>query len=192
MSRREFTMIGLGVLILAQLAVPLSMIQKRELALRSGQVFRFRTAPVDPYDAFRGRYVALSVVPNTVPVPAGSEFRRGQRVYALVATNAQGFATFSGMSLDRPDHGDYISVTARYHHSNQSNLAVRVPFDRYYMNEKIAPEAERVYREHSRASRADESRDAYVTVRVRRGFAVLEELYVADTPIAEFVKADGK
>ena len=43
----------------AQLAVPASLIWKRERTLRQGHVWKFRTAPVDPVDAFRGRYVAL-------------------------------------------------------------------------------------------------------------------------------------
>jgi len=43
----------------AQLAVPGSLIWKREHTLRQGNVWKFRTAPVDPVDVFRGRYVAL-------------------------------------------------------------------------------------------------------------------------------------
>ncbi len=184
MNRRETTLIALGVLILAQLAVPLSMIQRREVTLRKGRVFRFETAPVDPYDAFRGRYVALSMSSRSVPVEAGSEYFRGERVYALLATNEQGFASFTGISRERPEHEDYIEVRSRYHRRGKGELWVRLPFDRYYMNEKLAPKAERVYREHSRRGK----RDAHVNVRVRRGFAVLEELYVADMPILEFLK----
>ena len=37
-----------------------STIYKRESVLHHGRVFKFQTAPVDPVDAFRGRYVALS------------------------------------------------------------------------------------------------------------------------------------
>jgi uncharacterized membrane-anchored protein len=42
------------------LTAPLSRIWKYESALRRGKLHRFRTQPVDPYDAFRGRYVTLS------------------------------------------------------------------------------------------------------------------------------------
>ena len=50
--------------------------------------------------------------------------------------------------------------------------------------EKAAPAAERAYRKHSRK----DSKDAYVTVRIKSGFAVLEELYVGEKPILEFIK----
>jgi len=190
-SRRHITLIGLGILILAQLAVPISMIQKRELTLKKGKVFRFKTEPVDPYDAFRGRYVAVNAFgARNVPVKDGRTYRRGQRVYVLLSTNDAGFASFAGVSVEPPEHEDYISMKVWYHHRNQTNtLAVTVPFDRYYMNEKLAPEAERVYREHSRRGK---KQDAHMTVRVRRGFAVLEELYVADVPIVDFVKKQAE
>jgi hypothetical protein len=42
----------------------------------------------------------------------------------------------------------------------------------------------RVYRAHSRVGQ----RDAYIAVRVRRGFAVIEELYIEDRPIAKYVR----
>lgn len=48
----------------------------------------------------------------------------------------------------------------------------------------IAPAAESAYRAYS----GREERDAYVTVRVLNGFAVLEELYVASVPICEFIR----
>ncbi len=46
---------------LLQIYTPVSMIIARESTLKEGVLFRFKTAPVDPYDAFRGRYVALRV-----------------------------------------------------------------------------------------------------------------------------------
>lgn len=56
------------------------------------------------------------------------------------------------------------------------------------MEESQAPEAEQAYREHSRR----ETRDAYVTVRVLYGMAVIEELYVDGKPIREFLKERAK
>ena len=41
-------------------AAPLSIAWKYENTLRNGRQFMFRTKPVDPYDAFRGRYVTLA------------------------------------------------------------------------------------------------------------------------------------
>ena len=66
MKKRKLLITSFILLCLVQTAVPLSMIARREFTLRNGRVYKFKTAPVDPYDAFRGRFVALAV-PTTGP-----------------------------------------------------------------------------------------------------------------------------
>ena len=62
--------IGLFLCLFAvQIAVPVYMIVNREKTLVLGKQFKFHTVPVDPYDAFRGRYVALAVQQDSAPVP---------------------------------------------------------------------------------------------------------------------------
>ena len=169
----------------AQLAVPAAMILRRETTLHEGRLFKFRTAPVDPYDAFRGRYVALSIEGLDVPVPSGVELTRNQRVYVRIEEGEDGFAKLASITLDRPDGDAYVQARTAWPRSGTVRL--RVPFDRYYMDEEDAPEAERAYREHSGRGK----RDAYVAVRVKKGFAVIEELYVGGEPIGEFVEDKG-
>ncbi len=183
MNTKPVLLAGMLVLALAQLGVPLSMIARREATLRDGKVFRFKTAPVDPYDAFRGRYVALGVEERKGPLEGNAEYRRGQRVYALLEEDGEGFARIRQVVTARPDEGDYIAVRGAWGRDKDGNLQVHWPFNRYYMNEELAPRAERVYREHSRRGK----HDAYITVRVKGGFAVLEELYISDKPIGEFL-----
>lgn len=158
-----------------QLAIPATMILQRERTLREGHAYKFRTQPVDPYDAFRGRFVALRLEPNTV---TGANFERGTTVYVTLAEGADGYVTFTGVSRERPAGQDYLKVKMGWSNTLQ------LPFDRFYMEEKAAPEAERAYREHSRQGGA---RDAYVIVRVLDGHGVIENLFVAGVPIAEFV-----
>ena len=63
MNRRSLLIIAL-IGLAAQFSVMGLMIARREMTLRNGVVCRFLTAPVDPYDAFRGRYVALNFAEN--------------------------------------------------------------------------------------------------------------------------------
>ena len=66
---------------LAQIAVPASMIWKRQRTLSEGRVWKFRTAPVDPVDAMRGRYLALRFEAEEFPshpVPSVSSDRLRQ------------------------------------------------------------------------------------------------------------------
>lgn len=177
--------IGLfSCLVLIQIVTPLSMITKREATLRDGKQFKFKTTPVDPFDAFRGRYVALRIEADSVPKPKNTEIKSGRKVYAHIREDEQGFATFSKATTKRPQGVDYLTTTVRW--ISGKKVFLDMPFDRYYMEEEAAPAAERAYRKHSR----QKSKDAYITVRIKSGFAVLEELYVNDKPILEFIQQD--
>ena len=170
-----------GLALCAQLAVPAAMILKRERTLAHGQAFKFRTAPVDPYDAFRGRYVALGFDRNSVAAPPGHDFARGQTVHVRLAEDADGFATFAEVLRDPPDAAPYLTTKIQYVGGDLVHL--RLPFDRFYMDENEAPAAERAYWKYSASS----NRNAYVQVRIEKGFAVLEDLYVDGTPIREYL-----
>ncbi len=185
--RRRIVLACLLVLAVVQLAVPLGMIAKRRDALDNGQLFRFRTAPVDPYDAFRGRYVALALEHGTIAVASPEEYLPGQKIFVRLAVDAHGFARPTGITRERPRDGDYLTARVAGRGRTERELVIRYPFDRYYMNEKLAPAAERAYLEHSRPG----EHDAWVAVRVHRGFAVLEELYVGGVPIGEFLERGG-
>ena len=172
-----------GLALFVQLAVPASMILKRERVLAHGQAFKFRTAPVDPYDAFRGRYVALGFDRNTVAAPPGHDFARGQTVHVRLAEDADGFATFAEILRERPDAEPYL--TTKIQHVGGNMVHLRLPFDRFYMDENEAPAAEQAYRQNSVRS----NRNAHVQVRIEKGFAVLEDLYVDGQPIREHLAA---
>ena len=164
-----------------QLAVPASMILKREHALDHGTVFKFRTAPVDPYDAFRGRYVALSLEARSAPVELDQDFEHNEKVYALLAEDAEGFAYFSGVRRQCPAAEPYLRTRLNY--VSGTNASLRQPFDRFYMDENEAPAAERAYWQNSARS----NQNAYVQVRIEKGFGVIEDLYVGETPIREYL-----
>ena len=170
-------------LCILQLGVPAFMIVRREHVLHAGRAFKFRTAPVDPYDAFRGRYVALNFEAATVtgiPLPPG--ILHGVRVYALLGEDEKGFAKVTALSLTRPSDGPCLRAQVQYPASDRVSL--ELPFDRYYMEETKAPAAENAYRQHSRR----ETGDAYAIVRILGTQAVLEDLYVEGLPVEEFLR----
>ena len=63
-SRRRLLFV---VLVAAQALLPLVLIGWNEQALASGTRVTLRTAPVDPIDPFRGRYVTLNYEISAVP-----------------------------------------------------------------------------------------------------------------------------
>lgn len=179
----------LGVFFVAafvQVAVPVSMIVRREVTLNTGRQYKFKTAPVDPHDAFRGQYVALSLKQREVAVKNRGDFFRNQKVYAVIEEDKDGFASFKEILRTRPAGDNYIKARVLYpwYGDKEHKITLELPFDRYYMDENEAPKAELAYRENNRG----ENRKTYITVRVKSGYSVLEELYINDKPVRECIK----
>lgn len=181
--RKTVNVMGLFCcLAVVQVAVPVLMFVRHQAVLRTGRQFRFVTRPVDPYDAFRGRYVALGVEQDRAVIPESVSLKRGQKVYAFIREDGRGFAEITGISPGRPAESDYIQ--ARVDHVKGEEVVLRLPFNRYYIEEKLASAAESAYRKHSRSGK----QDTYVTVRVKSGYALIEELYIAGQPVLEFLQ----
>ena len=182
--KRPVIMLVFAVAVLAQLLVPASMIAKRETTLREGKVFKFRTAPVDPFDAFRGRYVALSYEEESrdIPVPAEWNIQRDQNVFAVIEDGDDGFARIARIDVKRPDVEDYFPVVAQY--TSETNVTVFFREKRFYMDEFKAPQAEAAYREGMQ----DTNRSVYVTMRVKDGFGVVENLFIDDLPMRDYLE----
>ena len=166
-----------------QLIVPLSMIMKRESVLKKGEQFKFVTAPVDPFDAFRGRYVALRIAEDNVTASKEQRLNNGQNVFAHIGMDEQGFARLTGVTTSQPQGIPYIQAKVRW--ESGGKVYLDLPINRYYMEEKSALLAERVYREHSMRGK----QDAYVLVRIKDGFAVIEGLYVGGKRIEDMVRS---
>ena len=58
----------------------------------------------------------------------------------------------------------------------------------YYLDERLAPEAERRARRPGRGDEEDPRRPAYASVRVYKGYAVLEELYIDGRAVHELLR----
>ena len=184
MNPYSIRLIAFGLVGLIQLAAPLAMIARREQTLRLGEVYRFRAAPVDPYDPFRGRYVTIVVASNSATRRPDQNIRPGQQVAVSLVTAEDGY-TSCGEILDAPpETGAWLWARARDVRSDTVRL--EMPFDRYYMNEQDAPEAERLYFQH--LWRGAENRDpVWIRVRIHQGQAVLEGLMIGEQTIEDVI-----
>jgi len=168
---------------LAQLSVPTMMAWGRIQTLTRGRVWKFKTAPVDPEDVVRGRYVMLSFAAEEFPQPHA--LLTSAPVYALLKESSDGFAEIDQISTTLVSGANVIKVKPVGFWSGQQRVAF--PFDKYWVTEKSAPEAEKAYRENSRRGKEN----AYVTVRVRNGDAALEQLYIDNQPLADYLRAQA-
>jgi uncharacterized membrane-anchored protein len=167
---------------LAQVSVPASMIWKRQRTLREGHLWKFRTAPVDPVDALRGRYLSLRFAAEEFP-SKDSPLSRNGNVYVAFKEDADGFASVDRVSENRIP-GDAVIRTDRYGFYD-GKAHVIFPFDKFWVSESDASAAEQAYAAHSRRGEVD----AYVTVRIRNGDAGIEELYLGGQPLREYLRA---
>lgn len=180
MKMRASKWFWFALLVVAQCVVPAMRIVKFETVLRKGVPYRFRCRPVDPFDAFRGRYVRVFPELGSV-VWRGEKLRRGATVYVALRQGCDGFAEPTEATLTPPPSGDYI---AGYHlwSATDDTIRVELPFDRYYMPENLALHAEKAYREGVSGS------NAWLVVRVKDGAGVIENLYVNGRPVAEVAR----
>jgi len=189
MTARSFRLVLFVAVAVVQLAVSGGAVFRSELALRNGEVFRFRIQPVDPVDAFRGRYVAIRFALDRAPVPEGFELKSQQWVFVPLQVDEEGLVAFDTAAVDPPATGPFLRLRSRgVYPDDEGKLEVWVtlPFNRYYMDEDVAPEAERAVWSGPRGQR-----DATVTVRVRNGVGVLEELYIDGVPIDRWLSENA-
>ncbi len=186
MSRNRILLIAFILVALVQLYVPAKMILDKEGVLRSGTEYKFRTAPIDPSDPFRGKYITLDHDGTIVSVQDEQDWVEGEEVYVSLSTGEDGFASIGSISKGKPSGDrDFVRATVGYVSSDSSNrVTIEYPFDRYYMEESKAYDAELVYRE----SQGDTTQVTYALVSVKEGEAVLKEVYINGIPIREIVK----
>lgn len=174
------------LLFAVQLAVPFWLIGSRELTLHFGERLLFRVEPVDPYDAFRGRYVRLGMVENSWIGPGATNFIQGEPIAISFTNDASGFAKVSKVGR-KPAGKLWVNGKAGYIQA-ENFLTLDYPFDAFYMDEILAPKAEAALR---RNWSGDESRtvNAHIAVRLWRGQAVIENLFLNGKPAADFLRA---
>lgn len=179
------TWIVFAVMVVAQWTVPAWQMAKYESVLRQGKRYRFRCAAVDPFDAFRGRYVIVDPRIGPAAWTNAEPLRSGQTVYVLLKEDAERFAEADRALSKPPAEGDYVA--AYYRQSVSHNLIeVELPFNRFYMPEKLASRAEEVYREQARST------NAWLAVRIKNGAGVIENVFVDERPLAEAAREAAK
>jgi len=180
MSRPKLRYWLFAIVALLQLAAPLYMAWHWEDVLKTGRIYYWQTAPVDPFDAFKGRYVDLWFRDVTGPVSGDLPLNPGQTAYAAIREEADQFAYISGVGAVPPDQ-DYIRVRVNYVNGNIAH--VTLPFKRYYLPEELAPAAEEAYRKSA-------GREAKVAVRIKNGYGVIEQLYIGDKTIYQILRGE--
>lgn len=179
--------IGLFVLLaLAQLYFPASMIWQQQKTITEGKAYRFETAPVDPNDPFRGKYITLRFTTENFYSDEIENLPEAGKVFVLLGEDENGLAKIENVQSSQPEaNKDYFIAEVDYKNLNRGFVNLSFPFDKYYMEESKAYEAEMA---HWRARR-DTSQLTYALVMVSEGNTALEDVILDGVSIKEVVEA---
>lgn len=181
--KTKHLLIAFAITALLQAAAPLKMIYDSEMTEKHGTEYKFRTAPIDPTDPFRGKYITLTYGISNVQTK-DTTWLRNEDIYVSFGTDAEGFATVADVSREKPENSkDYVLTKVDYYYGR--DLHIELPFNRYYMEEGKAYEAETAYREYNRDTVI--TKPAYALVAVKEGSAVLKDVIIDGIPIKDYV-----
>ena len=156
MNNKNILWLGFALMVIVQLFVPAKMVFQKENVYKSGVEFEFRTAPIDPYDPFRGKYITLGFEDNVFEMERDSSWRVDQEVYLIVEKGNDGLAKIQHVAKSKPRNTqNYFQTTIDFisPRKDSQELTLYFPFDRYYIEEFKAPLAEERYRESLRDSK---------------------------------------
>ncbi|MEI6579731.1 MAG: GDYXXLXY domain-containing protein [Eubacteriales bacterium] len=161
--------------ILIQLFVPAYFVFEKYDTLKTGKEYKFEVDLYDPYDTFRGRYVAITTTAQRklYDIYNSVNGSKNGSKYGLISVDDAGFAFISSVTDIKPANGDYVkSSNSRY---------FTLPIERYYSDENIAPQLEQFLASNRQGLKP------YVILRVKDGHAVIQGLYIDGVKIEEYL-----
>lgn len=184
MNRKKIATIIFILAIMAQWLVPSKMIWDKESVIETGKVFKFKTAPIDPIDPFRGRFIYLNFESDTMKIIDKTEWQINDDVYVTLSTDSSGFASVKSISPNVPDGTtNYVKAKIRYISNDKPKLVtIRYPFEKFYMEESDAPKAEKIYRNASIHQRMN----GYALVYIKNGDSALKDVIVKGKSLTQY------
>ncbi len=166
-----------------QWAVPVAQILRGETMLREGTALRLALQPVDPYDAMRGRYLALSFTESTREHSLPDGMRPGDTLYAVLGADPDGLAHITRLSREPQDSAFAWKIPTDT--PPGAKVRIDIPLTRFYL-----PEDDAVLIDENLRWRGDGERPqiaASLGVRVKNGAIVAESLWLDGRPYREWL-----
>ena len=109
-----------------------------------------------------------------------------ETAFVLLDKDAEGFAKIIAVLKQEPDNQhDYVKVKIyRAYGSDKNRFRITYPFDRFYMEETKAPDAEKIYRQ---SAGDPDKKPAYTLVAVKNGNAVLKDVIINGRSVKDIV-----
>ncbi|NLR90131.1 GDYXXLXY domain-containing protein [Flammeovirga agarivorans] len=173
------------IVAIIQLYVPATFILQNEEVLEVGTMYKFRTAAIDPYDPFRGKYITLWYEENRIAVENTKDWGVGQTVYILLDKDESDFVRYDGITKEIPSGNvDYLQTSINYIPYNDAQyVEFVIPFTRFYLEESKAKEAENAYNEAA----IDSTLITYAKIKIKDGKGVLEDVIINESSVKDII-----
>ena len=174
------------LLVFVQWFIPAQMIWQKDKVRTKGYLHRFQTAPVDPSDPFVGKYVALNFKETSKKIGHSNDIDIRSEVYVTFSTDSNGYAHIKDISRTIPSHTkDYLKTAINYFttEGDSDRIHIDYPFNRFYMEENKAPQAEQAYNIRN----ADTSNKTYALVSIFEGDAVIKDIFINDSSLSQII-----
>jgi uncharacterized membrane-anchored protein len=192
MKGKKIIFIVFGLILLL---IPLYIMFQSEDILVNGNRHKIRLQAYDPFDPFRGKYLLLNYDNS---VNCDNTLKDGDECYVTLKKDTAGFSYFDYASAEKPEGNDYFKSTVEYMGSffdwgNQGedwpeDIAATCNFStnnfsKYFINEDQAERAE----DYVIAYQRESPDKIYVAIRVLDGEVRLEDIYIEEMPLKEFL-----
>lgn len=180
---------------LAQWLVPLVGVWQHERIIARGVAVRFECGAPDPYDPFRGRFLAVRpaetmfLAPEGIAQSADGANRNMVPVWATLVADEHGLSRIQTLSLEPVSGPTVIRLGARLsvETDGAKMFMISWPLDRFYLNERLAPDADRLV-----AERLGRGKPPVAEIRLLDGQAVLTDILLDGVSIRETLKQQAK
>ena len=174
-----------GLMVVAQIFASAQIVYKYEQTIARGTIYKFKTAPVDPSDPFRGKYITLNFEIDRFTTD-DEVWNYNDKAFAYFSKDKNGYAVLETLSKTKlaDSEFDYVEVeTTNY--TNKGIIYFDLPFDTYYMDENKAYDAEKLYRNNNRRNK---QQDVYAIVHLQNGTHVLTDVIINGISIKNAVE----
>ena len=123
---------------------------------------RFRVEGCDPRDLARGHYLKLNTCVEIKLTEAECERQRNilkgcDKAFAVLETGKDGLTVAKALAPVAPEGKPFVTIRKFWFGEGEKEkemfLSFSLPFDRYYLNEKLAKPAEKLLREFTSAEK---------------------------------------
>lgn len=161
------------------LSIPMYLMLNSERVLEDGYRHKIKLEAYDPFDPFRGKYLRINYDNNV----SSEKMEKGDNIYITLKKDSTGFSVFDQGTSTAPETDDYFKSKVLSSYGGNTRFKTD-NISKYFINEDKAKKAEDIMFDYQR----NHPDSIYVAIRVLDGEIRLEDIFIEETPLLEFIE----